>query len=246
MFSLRALSDRSVTDVVVPVENGTPAMPAILFGSISTVADTSELQRKAFNDAFAAHGLDWSWDRDDYRALLTSSGGRSRVAEYADSRSETVDADAVHQTKSALFQEELAGADLEPRAGVVDAIRSAKSLGWKVGLVTTTSGANVAALLEAVGPHLSADDFDVVVDVTDVEQPKPDQEAYTFALHALGETADRCVAIEDNVGGVQAAVAAGLTCVAFPNENTADHDFADAERRIDRVDVADLKNLNAA
>ena len=36
-------------------------MSAILFGSISTIADTSELQRQAFNQAFKAHGLDWDW-----------------------------------------------------------------------------------------------------------------------------------------------------------------------------------------
>jgi hypothetical protein len=53
---------------------------ALLFGSISTVADTSELQRAAFNRAFAEHGLDWTWDRDDYRAMLATSGGRSRIA----------------------------------------------------------------------------------------------------------------------------------------------------------------------
>jgi hypothetical protein len=35
-------------------------MSAILFGSISTLADTSELQRRAFNEAFSAHGLDWT------------------------------------------------------------------------------------------------------------------------------------------------------------------------------------------
>ena len=34
-------------------------MATILFGSISTLADTSELQRQAFNDAFKAYGLDW-------------------------------------------------------------------------------------------------------------------------------------------------------------------------------------------
>lgn len=33
-------------------------MPAILLRSISTLADTSELQRQAFNQAFAQHGLD--------------------------------------------------------------------------------------------------------------------------------------------------------------------------------------------
>ena len=54
-------------------------MPALLFGSISTIADTSELQRQAFNDAFEAHGLDWRWDRDEYRSLLEQSGGMDRV-----------------------------------------------------------------------------------------------------------------------------------------------------------------------
>lgn len=50
-------------------------MTALLFGSIGTIADTSELQREAFNAAFLRHGLDWSWDRATYRALLTTAGG---------------------------------------------------------------------------------------------------------------------------------------------------------------------------
>ncbi len=41
-------------------------------------------------------------------------------------------------------------------------------------------------------------------------------------------------------------MAAGLACVAFPNENTADHEFGDAERRIDHIDVDELKSLTAA
>lgn len=42
------------------------SLSALLFGSISTIADTSERQRHAFNEAFAEHGLDWQWDRDEY------------------------------------------------------------------------------------------------------------------------------------------------------------------------------------
>lgn len=218
-------------------------MSAILFGSISTVADTSELQRRAFNDAFAAHGLDWSWDQEAYRDLLTSNGGRDRIAEYASTQGQSVDSAAIHQTKSALFQERLAQADLTAREGVLDTVRGAKDLGWKVGLVTTTSQGNIEALLGALGPDLDADVFDVIVDASHVESSKPDPEAYAFALHALGETPDGCVAIEDNVGGTQAAVAAGLTCVAFPNANTAQHDFAGAERVVDRLDVDELRQL---
>ena len=42
-------------------------MTAILFGSISTLADTSEIQRDSFNQAFAEHGLDWTWDQRGVR-----------------------------------------------------------------------------------------------------------------------------------------------------------------------------------
>jgi HAD superfamily hydrolase (TIGR01509 family) len=219
-------------------------MPALLLGSISTIADTSELQRQAFNQAFAEHGLDWRWDQDEYRAMLSRSGGQARIAEYAQSRGQTVGAKAIHETKSRIFQENLAKGGLTPRAGVVDSIRRVKSDGWKVGLVTTTSPANVAALLGALSPHLGAADFDVIVDSSSVEQPKPDKAAYTFALERLGEVPDGCIAVEDNVGGVRAAVAAGVTCIAFPNENTAGGDFSAAQRQVDRLDPAELLELS--
>ena len=218
-------------------------MPAILFGSISTVADTSELQRASFNQSFEIHGLDWRWDQDQYRAMLSRSGGASRIAEYAESVGQRVDAKAIHETKSEIFRDLLASAELSPRAGVVDTIRSAKDNHWKVGLVTTTSGDNVLSLLAALSPEIGMLDFDVIVNASTVESPKPDKAAYSFALHNISEDAGDCIAIEDNVDGVQAAVAAGLACVAFPNENTVDHDFAAAISRVDRLDAEELQQL---
>ncbi len=218
-------------------------MPTILFGSISTLADTSELQREAFNRAFDEHGLSWRWDRDDYRATLDSNGGEARIAAFAAERGEDVDAAAVHATKSAIFQESLAGSAIAPRAGVVETIAAAKADGARVGLVTTTSRANVTALLDALTPALGADAFDVVVDVSDVDEPKPDPAAYAYALDKLAVEATDAVAIEDNLGGVASADAAGLTVVAFPNENTQDHDFSTATEEIDRVDYDALSAL---
>ncbi|HET6877410.1 MAG TPA: hypothetical protein VFH38_07760, partial [Jatrophihabitans sp.] len=89
-------------------------MTALLFGSISSVADTSERQRQAFNDAFAQHGLEWHWHRDDYRAMLGRAGGRDRIAEYARREGADVDADAVHATKSGVFQKLLADGTVTP------------------------------------------------------------------------------------------------------------------------------------
>jgi len=45
------------------------------------------------------------------------------------------------------------------------------------------------------------------------------------------------------VDGVAAAVAAGVACVAFPNENTAGHDFGKARRVVDHVELAELEDL---
>ncbi len=221
-------------------------MSAILFGSISTLADTSELQRRAFNEAFDAHGLDWDWSRDDYKSMLGSNGGAQRVADYAAERGEDVDSAAVHATKSEIFRKLITEEDVTPRPGVADAIERAKAQGHKVGLVTTTSSENVAALLAALQSHLDIGAFDVVVDKSSVDEPKPSPASYLYALDQLGVDAADAVAIEDNVGGVQAASAAGITCVAFPNQNTADGDFSGATETVDAVDADRLAELAAA
>ena len=37
-------------------------MKAILFGSIGTLVETSEIQRKRYNLAFEKVGVDWYWN----------------------------------------------------------------------------------------------------------------------------------------------------------------------------------------
>lgn len=211
-------------------------MPAILFGSISTLVDTSELQRRAFNESFEAHGLDWQWSRPDYTAMLVSNGGAQRIADYAEARGDDVDADAVHATKSQIFQELLANAGLKARPGVVATVTEARRRDINLGFVTTTLPENISALLETLSPDIHADTFDLIVDCDSVASPKPDAAAYVFALEQLDEDSDSVVAIEDNVGGVAAASAAGVRCIAFPNENTADADFASAAEIVDSLD----------
>ncbi|MEO6881036.1 MAG: HAD-IA family hydrolase [Mycobacteriaceae bacterium] len=218
-------------------------MSAILFGSISVVSDTSEMQRRAFNAAFADHGLGWQWDQEQYRALLTSSGGTLRIADEAQRRGSSVVAEAVHATKSAKFQAAAAGSVLCPRDGVVETLRAAKEHGYQVGLVTTTSADNISALFSGLASVVRREDFDVVVDASAVEAAKPDPACYHYALARLGEDAKDCVAVEDNVGGVQAATAAGLTCVAFPNQNTVGHDFTRASTVVSRLDPDQLRSL---
>jgi HAD superfamily hydrolase (TIGR01509 family) len=221
-------------------------MPAVLFGSIGTVAETSELQRKAFNDAFERHGLDWNWSQDDYKKLLEQSGGEHRIAEFAEARGEEVDAAAVYATKSELYQEALASAGTVIRDGAAQTVADARKGGFKVALVTTTSRQNVEALGAAVRPEINFAEFDLVVDKSDVAAPKPDAAAYEYALAQLGEDAADCVAVENNLDGVRAAKAAGIAVVAYPGEDNADHDFAAADGRVEELSFDRLRALAAS
>ena len=218
-------------------------MSAILFGSISTLADTSELQRQAFNDAFQAHGLDWRWEQDDYAALLEQSGGQDRIAAYAASLGQEVDAAAIHQTKSEIFQNTLATTELTPRPGVVDTMEAARNGGVKLALVTSTSETNVESLLAGLRSSIDRHAFEAILTATEVDRPKPDKAVYDLALERLGEAADDCVAIEDNLGGVESATAAGVNVVAFPNENTADHSFEHATSQVERLEFTELRSV---
>jgi HAD superfamily hydrolase (TIGR01509 family) len=221
-------------------------MTAILFGSIGTLADTSELQRDAFNEAFKRHGLDWQWSQAEYQELLSESGGESRIRAYGESHGGDVDAAAVHATKSEIFQERLRDGGVSARSGVVATIEAARAAGAKVALVTTTSPANISALGEALKVELDIDGFDLLLSTEDVAEPKPAGDVYTLALERLGEQAADAVAIEDNVGGVTAAAAAGVSVLAFPGENNAGGDFTAASKRVAELSPEDLPMLSGS
>ena len=57
-------------------------LSALIFDVDGTLAETEELHREAFNEAFAAAALDWHWDQALYGQLLAVSGGKERIAHY--------------------------------------------------------------------------------------------------------------------------------------------------------------------
>lgn len=201
-------------------------MKALFLGSISVLADTSELQRAAFNEAFAEAGLDWHWSRDAYRAMLEGSGGKDRIARYAEERGVEVDAAALHARKTEIFESKLREGSLPVRAETQRMLTAAKVQGQRIAFVSGTSPRTLAALMDGLGgaDHLG---FDLVTSEKAVAEPKPHPALYEFALATLGLEPQDVLVIEDNRAGVDAAKAAGLTCIAYPNENTRHHDFSD-------------------
>lgn len=63
----------------------------------------------------------------------------------------------------------------------------------------------------------------------EVPHNKPAPDVYLKALQKLNLPASACIAIEDTQHGVEAAVAAGIPCVAIPNEHSRDQNFQEAD-----------------
>jgi HAD superfamily hydrolase (TIGR01509 family) len=122
------------------------------------------------------------------------------------------------------------------RPGIAEYLAAAKRHRLKRAIVSSSSRAwvdsHLARLEEAVG-------WDAIVTADhDPARAKPRPDLYLEALELLGVAADEAVAFEDSPNGVRAARAAGVFCVAVPNEVTRDLDLGGAD-----VLVASLAEL---
>lgn len=46
------------------------------------IAETEELHRQTFNEAFISLGLPWTWSQSLYKELLRVTGGKERILHY--------------------------------------------------------------------------------------------------------------------------------------------------------------------
>ncbi len=225
----------------------------LIFDLDGTLADTEETHRQAFNAAFIELGLWWDWGPPLYRELLAISGGKERLRHYIDSLGvkaaerarlmETVP--ALHETKTRIYTELVVRGQRPFRSGVLTLLRAARAAGLKLAIASTTTSANVAALLQAnLGPAPEVA-FDVIACGDQVKEKKPAPDIYRLALSSLRLPSEACVAFEDSLNGLRAAKSAGLVTVITPSRWTAEEDFAGADLLLPSLEGLELPRLAA-
>lgn len=155
-----------------------------------------------------------------------------------------VDRNAIQARHNAIYHRKLTTVDFCPgvrallpalrQAGVAVAIASNSDTDWVFG-------------------HLDRRDFrhhfDVITTGDDVEHLKPAPDLYLLSLERLGIAADEAVVFEDSLPGVKAALQAGITAFAVPNEVTRHLAYPPEARRLSSladVSVPFLQQLKAA
>ena len=192
-------------------------MEAILFGSIGTLVETSEVQRKCFNRAFKEFGLDWYWNIGTYCRLISEPGGMKRIQNYNGNILSQLEIAKIHDLKESFFLE-LIPKNIYLRPSVEKTIDYALKKKLKLGLVTTTSKRNIDLIGNKLKSKINLDVFDLVSTSDDVKKPKPNSEVYNFAVSKLNIQKNEALAIEDTVTNHAAATGAGLHCIFFPGE----------------------------
>jgi len=224
------------------------AKKLVLLGSIGVLAETSNIQRQAYNQAMREAGLDWQWSRETYSALLHHTGGKDRLQLLSDATGANLSADQIadiHQRKTEIACETLRESGVDLRPGVATLIARCLENGIALGLVTTTYQENIDAIADAAGAALALSRFDVIVSRADVEQGKPDPAAYHHALRTTGIAAADTIAIEDTAASVLSARQAGLEVIATPGAFAADQNFFNAHTVLESL-KGDADGLNPA
>ena len=179
-------------------------LKALIFDVDGTLADTEEAHRQSFNDAFKQMGLNWNWSKPKYAHLLATTGGKERLAAYivslhlpaTDQRALQSRIGLIHQVKTDLYTRRILAGDAPLREGIVRLLDDAARLKVRVAIASTTTFANIEALLQT---NLGADAlkrFSVIGAGDQVARKKPAPDIYEYVVRELKLSPGDCAADE--------------------------------------------------
>lgn len=210
-----------------------PMIHAVLFDHDGTLVDSEPLHFKLWSRVLAPYGVDL-----DEAVFNTHHAGLPTLANAMD----IVNRFGLNQRPEDLVQlkNQITQAYLSREAyplmpWVEETIMSLHAMGIDIGVVT---GANSYSVGSTLRNYPFARYFSVVVSADDVKHSKPAPDCYLLAIEKLGLQPEHCLAVEDTAHGMQAALQAGLRCLAIPTQVSRHHDFTGAEAVLDNMGQA--------
>jgi beta-phosphoglucomutase len=178
------------------------ASRAVLFDFNGTLSDDEPIVCAIFQELFAERGRPLS--TETYFSELAGTSDPEIVRAWLGAEDPALVAEKVERYRARV---EDGSTVYEPAR---DAVRAAAAEA-AVGVVSGATRAEIAPALTAAGLDKV---ISATVTVDDVSRGKPDPEGYLIALELLGAGPEGSVAFEDSEPGIEAALAAGLRCVA--------------------------------
>ena len=208
---------------------------AFLFDFDGLLLDTELASRAGWELLYREHGHDLPADL--WATVVgTTHAPWDPMTHLEELVGEPLEREALNERRYAHEIELIEAEELRP--GIAEYFAAARRHGLKRAIVSSSPRGwvdmHLERLEEAVG-------WDAICTADrDPARAKPSPTLYLEALELLGVTADEAVAFEDSPNGVRAAKAAGIFCVAVPNEVTRDLGLEEAGADIVLDSLADL------
>jgi HAD superfamily hydrolase (TIGR01509 family) len=184
------------------------ALHALSFDVDGTLVDTQRHgHRVAFNAAFAQVGLTWCWEEALY-------GEQHALARR------------LHISKTWHYVERVAAGAVHLRPAVERLLAPARRAGLRLTIATTTTRANVIALLQATLGAGAGYLFEVIGTAQDFA--KADPAVYHRVIERLRVPPENVLAFENSRNALVAATRAQLACIVTPTAYSAADNFAKA------------------
>jgi beta-phosphoglucomutase family hydrolase len=117
--------------------------------------------------------------------------------------------------KEELYREIIRG-KVQPLPGLKKLIEDLAKPGMKLAVGSSGPRLNVELVIEELGLGEYISSYTCAEDVT---RGKPDPEVFIKAAKKLGIPPERCLVVEDSVHGIEAAMRAGMKCIAITTTN---------------------------
>ena len=208
---------------------------AFLFDFDGLILDTELASRAGWELLYREHGHELPTDL--WATLVgTTHAPWDPMAHLEELVGEPLERDALNERR---FAHEIALIEAEElRPGIAEYLAAARRQGLKRAIVSSSNRHWVHTHLERVEEVIGRDA--ICTADGDPARAKPAPALYLEALEQLDVTAPEAVAFEDSPNGVLAAKAAGVFCVAVPNEVTRDLGLAEAGADLVLDSLADL------
>ncbi len=138
--------------------------------------------------------------------------------------------DLVRMTEETVIKHFSDLPEIEPMPGVLNLLQYLENKNIKIALGSSSTIDVINIVLAKTGLKTY---FNVTADSLEAGFGKPDPAIFLLAQKKLGIPKENCVVIEDSFNGIQAALAAGIYCIAFNGPGSEHQDQSPANWRID-------------
>lgn len=206
----------------------------LIFDFDGLILDTEQAEFQSWQEFFSIYQLDLPFS--EWSLCIGTSNKAFDVYEYFKKKvGKPIPREEIDRVRVARLYELVN--QLSPLPGVVNLIEDAKANGLKIGLASSSPYQWVSSHLKRLGLFPF---FDSIRTKEDVVEVKPNPDLYLKSIEALGLSSSNAVVFEDSPNGIKAAKAAGLFCIAVPNQLTRMMDTSEADINLVSLDGVHL------